>query len=94
VFVRDVTHGMIIFSNLMFFLTPVFYDIGRLPKGLKSLMYLNPMATIVMDARGTLMSGKMPDWPALLVETVVAFLVMQLGFAWFMKTKKWFADVI
>lgn len=94
VFVRDITHGMIILSNLMFFLTPVFYDIGRLPEGLRGLMNLNPMAAIVLNARGTLMSGRMPDWTAMGIVTVMAFLLMQLGYAWFMKSKKWFADVI
>ncbi len=35
-----------------------------------------------------------PDWPWLIAVTLFSAVVMQLGYAWFMKTKRGFADVV
>ncbi|GJQ28699.1 MAG: transport permease protein [Phycisphaerae bacterium] len=95
VFVRDVANVVgIVISSLLIFLTPVFFSIDHLPERWRPLAHLNPLAPIIDGARKTLVLGEQPDWPALAVVLVVGLAVAQLGYAWFMKSKRGFADVL
>ena len=38
--------------------------------------------------------GEVPDWAALGLVTLVGLITLQLGYAFFMKSKRGFADVI
>jgi lipopolysaccharide transport system permease protein len=55
---------------------------------------LNPLTLIVQSTRQVLMYGQWPDWIALGTVTLLSMAVYQLGFFWFMKTKRGFADVL
>jgi len=54
----------------------------------------NPIALIVDDARRTLVFGQPPHWVRLGLVAVASAVAMQLGYVWFMRSKRWFADVI
>jgi lipopolysaccharide transport system permease protein len=54
----------------------------------------NPMTFIVEQAREVLVWGHMPDFVGLAAYTIVATVVAWMGFAWFQKTRKGFADVL
>jgi lipopolysaccharide transport system permease protein len=41
-----------------------------------------------------LIAGQWPEWQALTVYTVIAFGVACVGYWWFQKTRKGFADVV
>jgi lipopolysaccharide transport system permease protein len=95
VFIRDISNLVVLLvSQLLFFLTPIFYRIENLPERLKPIAVLNPLAHIVEGARRVLVLGQQPDWAALGLVTIVGLLTMQLGYAWFMKSKRGFADVL
>ncbi|MCE7974087.1 MAG: ABC transporter permease [Leptolyngbya sp. PLA1] len=95
VFIRDISNLVVLLvSQLLFFLTPIFYRIENLPERLKPVAMLNPLAHIVEGARRVLVLGQQPDWAALGLVTLLGLLTMQLGYAWFMKSKRGFADVL
>jgi lipopolysaccharide transport system permease protein len=95
VFIRDVGNiAVIAVSQFLFFLTPIFYRVENLPEGLRFVARLNPLTPVVEGARGVLITGSTPDWPALAAVLVIGLGVMQLGYAWFMKSKRGFADVL
>ncbi len=94
VFVRDIGHAMVIVSNLLFFMTPIFYQLSNLPPRIQAILYLNPLTTIVLNVRGVMMQDQPPQWIAMGAITLLSLVVLQAGYAWFMKTKKWFPDVI
>lgn len=95
VFLRDVKNVVAIgVSPVLFFLSPVFYPIEQLPERYQALVRLNPLTTILEGGRQTLIWGESPDWAAWAVVTLLGWIVMQLGWAWFMKTKRGFADVV
>jgi homopolymeric O-antigen transport system permease protein len=95
VFVRDMgTVVIIVVQQLLFFLTPIFYRVENLPAEYRPIAQLNPLTVIVDSGRRTLMRGELPDWIPFLWCTVLSLLVMQLGYAWFMKSKRGFADVL
>jgi len=94
VFIPDTRTITMLITRFTFFLTPIVYPIGRAPPLVRRLLLLNPMTTIVESVRAVLMQGKMPPWIALGVVTVVSALICQFGFAFFMRSKRAFADVI
>ena len=58
------------------------------------LIALNPVAFPVEQAREVLIFGRLPDLPGLAVYTLVALIIAGLGYIWFQKTRKGFADVL
>jgi len=96
VYLRDVGQAIAVVVQILIFMTPIFYTINALKDhpGLQFVMRLNPLTIIVENARLTVMRGEPPEWLWLGVVTVFCLVVMQFGYAWFMKTKRGFADVI
>jgi len=95
VFLRDlrqVVTGLLL--PVLFFMTPIFYPPERVPAEFRWVVTWNPMAPIVENARRVTLYGQMPDWMSLGIVTLIGLLVMQLGFAFFMKSKRSFADVL
>jgi lipopolysaccharide transport system permease protein len=94
VFLRDVSQVIGIFTMAMLFLAPVFYPVTALPEEFRPLLYWNPLTAPIEDMRAVLFWGRLPDFRDLSVYTAVSALVAWLGFAWFQKTRKGFADVL
>jgi len=94
VFIRDINEVVTVLLQLLFFLSPVIYSISDLPPALQVVLRFNPLTTILECARRTLISGLMPEWAWWLGVTLVSLLILQLGYVWFMKSKRAFADVI
>jgi len=98
VFVRDVSNvAVIVVSQFLFFLTPIFWKkeelLGKMPQ-LSWLIDFNPLAVIVENARRCILWGQMPDWRGWAIGMAIGLITMQLGYAWFMKSKRGFADVL
>lgn len=94
VFLRDVSQFIGIATAAMMFLSPVFYPASALPEGYRFLLYLNPLTPAIEYSRDVLYWGKEPDFTLLVVYLLGAALVAWLGFSWFQKTRKGFADVL
>lgn len=94
VFVRDVGQTITILMTIAMFLSPVFYPISSLPENIRPLILLNPLTFIIEQARAVLIWGQYPDFAGLAWYSLVALVVMWLGYAWFQKTRKGFADVL
>ena len=54
----------------------------------------NPLTFIIEQARAVLVWGHMPDWLGLGMYTLVAVATAWLGYAWFQRTRRGFADVL
>jgi lipopolysaccharide transport system permease protein len=94
VFIRDVTHPVLIFVQALSLLSGVFYNVANLPVRLQTILKLNPLVVIIEDARRTLLLSQYPHWTGWAVVTGGSFVVMLLGFWWFMQSRKAFADVL
>jgi len=94
VFIRDINYTVILVMQVMFFLTPIFYPIENIPEPFRTVIYFNPLSSITENFRRVILWGYFPDFGELLVWALLALCVMLAGYAWFMKTKKGFADVI
>lgn len=94
VFLRDVSQVIGILTMAMLFLAPVFYPVTALPEEFRPMLYWNPLTGPIEEMRAVLFWGRLPDYGRLALDTVVAALIAWLGFAWFQKTRKGFADVL
>ena len=94
VFIRDI--GVVIspIALLLMFLCPIFYPMSMVPKNVKCVIEINPLANIIEGARAAFMYGV---WPNLLGSIAIFTFSMSLfifGYFVFMKTKSAFADVL
>jgi lipopolysaccharide transport system permease protein len=94
VFVRDIVHVMSLVVTLLLFLSPIFYPISALPPLFQQFMHLNPLSFVIEQSRNVLIWGKLPHTVALGIYWIVCSILMWLGFIWFQKTRKGFADVL
>lgn len=94
VFIRDLLQivGLVVTASM--FLAPIFYPISAVPEPYRTLLYLNPLTFAVEQARAVVLYGNAPDWPGLAVFTMTGATLAWLGYAWFQKTRKGFADVM
>ncbi|WP_374046650.1 ABC transporter permease [Pseudomonas protegens] len=94
VFLRDVGQTIGLVMTMMLFLAPVFYPITALPEDLRSWILLNPITFIIEQTREVLIWGGGPNWAGLFIYMVVASAIAWIGYIWFQKTRKGFADVL
>ncbi|MGB9871745.1 MAG: ABC transporter permease [Anaerolineae bacterium] len=76
------------------FLTPIFYPEDVVPPQAIIIFRLNPMARLVNLYRNAFMIGLLPDLRDLLGTIGVCLLTFLVGYFWFMRLKKGFADVL
>ena len=94
VFLRDIGQVMGFILTVWFFTTPICYPASSLPENWLWLLEKNPMYPIVEAYRAVLLENTLPAWTPLAVLWVVAVAAFCLGFAWFYKVKKSFADLM
>jgi lipopolysaccharide transport system permease protein len=94
VFVRDIGQITGMFTTVLLFISPVFYPLNALPAKYQSWLQLNPLAFIIEEGRKVLVFGQLPDFQRWGIMTTIAILIAWMGFAWFQKTRKGFADVL
>lgn len=94
VFLRDVVQVVGLMTTTLMFLTPIFYPIAAIPEKYHRLIYCNPLAFIIEQTRSLLIFGDPIDWINFGLLTVFSLVFCWLGFMWFQKTRKGFADVL
>jgi len=94
VFIRDIGQAMGLVTTLLLFLCPIFYPLSAIPEKFRPLVYLNPLTFPVEQARAVLVFGEPPSWIGLGVYLAAGLGVAWMGFWWFQKTRKGFADVL
>ncbi len=94
VFLSDIAQVVGVLTMALLFMSPIFYPASRIPEEFQPYYFLNPLATVLEMAKGSLFYGVIPDWKTLLGFTIGAWGAAWLGYVWFMKTKKGFADVL
>ena len=94
VYVRDTQYVIGVVLQILFFATPIFYPINAVPGCFRVVLEVNPLTVFIEQARKVFLYGRMPDWLFLGLATLVSLVVLQLGYFFFVKTKRGFADVL
>jgi lipopolysaccharide transport system permease protein len=97
VYLRDLRQFVGVLTSALLFLSPVFFPVSAIPESLRWLVSFNPFTIVLELLRQVTFFGTLPSWDearqflSLLFGSYVFFL---LGYHWFEKTKRGFADVV
>ncbi|QLG94301.1 ABC transporter permease [Pseudomonas yamanorum] len=94
VFLRDISQIIGVVITMLMFLSGIFYSVSSLPVDYQAIMQMNPLVPIIEESRAVLIWGKDPDYLLLLGYLAGSLAIAWIGFAWFQKTRKGFADVL
>ena len=94
VYLRDVGQVIGVLTTVLLFLSPVLYPVAALPEVYRPWLQLNPLTYIIEESRNVLLFGQWPDWQSLGLAMLIGLAITALGFAFFQKTRRGFADVL
>lgn len=94
VYLRDMVQITAIVTTAIMFLTPIFFPIESIPPSFRPILKINPLAPAVFNVREVLMWGRIPNPVHYCLELALSVVVMCLGFAFFQRVRKGFADVL
>jgi lipopolysaccharide transport system permease protein len=94
VYLRDLSQGMGIVTTVALFLAPVFYPIEGLPQTYRSLIAWNPITIPIIQLRDVILWDKPLDWGLWSVSLAISAAVCYIGYWWFQKSRRGFADVL
>ena len=91
---RDVRYILPFFIQLLIFITPVIYPVSIVSEKYRWILGLNPMAGVIDAVRAGLLGTKEIDWLLLGVSALSMTFFCLLGYFYFKKVERYFADVI
>ena len=92
VYFRDVRHIVGVGVTMLFYFTPVFYDLARLPPHFRSLLRINPMTTIVDGYHSIVLGGRLPAAGWLAAVTLLSVVLAAAGAVLFNRLSPGFVD--
>jgi lipopolysaccharide transport system permease protein len=94
IFVRDLAAVIGYILTLWFFLTPICYSEESLPPAARGILSLNPIFVLVRGYRAIFLEHHAPSFAPLTALWIGSAAAAVLGYAWFHRLRKSFADVI
>lgn len=94
VFLRDIGAAMPAIITILMFASAIFFPIAAIPQAWRWAVTFNPAAVLISMARNALVFGEWPHWGMYMLQLLISFLVATIGYAFFMKVKPAFADVL
>jgi len=93
-FIRDIGHVVVVSTQILMFMTPIFYPVDAIPEGFRYYIKLNPLTLIVSEMRSIAIYGNLPNWEGILIYGVFGWFIAWIGFYWFQKTRNGFSNVL
>ena len=90
---RDVRYILPFFISMMMFITPVIYPASIAGK-YSWILALNPMTGVIKAARAALLGNAPINWTLLLISGITCLVILVIGFIFFKKTERYFADIV
>lgn len=94
VYLRDIGQVVSLLTTGLMFLSPVFYPVSAVPERFQIIFDMNPLTVVIEGARALVIQGALPNMRGLVLQWAVGAVVAWLGFAWFQRARKGFADVL
>lgn len=91
---RDVGHLIAVLLQLLFFMTPIFYDASMIPDKYQALYRLNPMVHLIESYRSVLLTGSSINWWPLAVIAAFSILFLFVGLRLFVRLSYRFAEEV
>lgn len=93
-YLRDIVQLVGVTITAMMFLSPIFFPISVLPFTYQKIALLNPLTLPIEQMRLLMLNGETVSLSTLLIYNLIAVIVLILGFSFFQKTRRGFADVL
>jgi lipopolysaccharide transport system permease protein len=94
VFVRDVNSLLTSLILVLMFMSAVFYPVEAVPFPFRYIVEFNPLAALIAQSRNVLIAGIGLNWTVFLVLLGTSLVVAVGGYAFFIRTKPAFPDVM
>lgn len=94
VYVRDIEYLVQFIMNLVFYATPIIYNVSIFPAKFRWVLYLNPLAHLIDAYRAIFYYKTMPNLVSLGIVGLVSFVVLVLGYLVFKRMEKGFAEEV
>lgn len=92
VYFRDLQHFIGIFIQLLFYATPIAYSSARVPFQFAWIVKLNPVAYVIEGFRSIFIYHTAPEIMPLLIIVGISILLCFIGYMFFNKLQKGFAE--
>ncbi len=92
VYLRDVPNIVTLGLLLLFYLTPVFYPLDRVPERYQWMLELNPLTTLIESYRDVLLEQRLPDAGAVAAVALASAAVAAAGLLLFRRVRPGFVD--
>ena len=89
---RDTQYLLSVLLQLLFFVTPIFYDMASIPERYRSLLTLNPMVHLLDAYRAILIHGEWPDLASLGSLAGGSVLLLVIGYRIFTRASHHFVE--
>jgi lipopolysaccharide transport system permease protein len=94
VFYRDIENILGVILMVWMYLTPIMYPPELIPSKWRQLFSLNPMTGIINAYRNVILYGVHPPWQSFGYAILISVGIFILGYFFFRRTQRYFADVI
>jgi lipopolysaccharide transport system permease protein len=94
VYLRDLSQVIGMLVTISMFLAPIFYPIDSLPETYKVFLSWNPITLPVIQLRNLMLFARPFEWGLWAVSLVIGLAICQIGYWWFQKSRRGFADVV
>lgn len=91
---RDVRFVLPFFIQLLLFITPVIYPVSIVDPKYRWILGLNPMSGVIDAARAGILGTRPIDWMLLSISVLCMTVYCIVGYLYFKKVERYFADVI
>lgn len=94
VFLKDLAHFTQLVVSLLFWVTPIMWQVTALPESWHPAFEWNPLSYVVEGYRFSLADGAPPAWGATLKFWCITLVIGEIGRRVFLQLKHHFADVL
>jgi lipopolysaccharide transport system permease protein len=94
VYLRDLSQVIGVITTVALFLAPIFYPVDSLPQAYRVFITLNPITLPIHQLREAMLLNQSLRWDLWGISLFEGVFISHLGFWWFQKSRKGFADVI
>lgn len=79
VIIKDIHQIWMVFTNLFFFVSPIFYRLSTFRESVPGADYINPFAGIIINARKVVIENSHPEFELFIFDFCYAILILLIG---------------
>jgi ABC-type polysaccharide/polyol phosphate export permease len=91
---HDLGHIWEVLLQILFWLTPIVYDLSFVPEQYRQLLYLNPLTQFISYSRKIFLINELPSLKQHLILILVSLFTYALGYWFFKRNEHYIAETI